>query len=308
MIEVNSLTKEYGANKALDGVSFNINKGEIVGLLGLNGAGKSTTMNILAGCLLPTSGNALINNTDIVKNPKVAKTNIGYLPEIPPLYMDMKVCEYLKYVSELKKVKVDLAPIYQKTGLTEVSGRLIRNLSKGYRQRVGLGGALIGNPQVLIFDEPTVGLDPTQIIEIRNLILSLKDEHTVILSSHILAEIQSVCNRIIIINKGKLVADDTKENLQGKLNTQNSIIAEIEGEEQGVIQLLSQIDGVLEVALIKEGVYKITPKADADVRKAIFYTLSQNNFPLLSSKRESMSLEDVFLALVKKEGTYEGGI
>ena len=248
MIEVQHLTKQYGAKMALNDVSFSVPRGQVLGLLGLNGAGKSTTMNIIAGCLAATSGTVTIDGVDIVKDPLVAKKKIGYLPEIPPLYVDMKVEDFLSFVYELKGLRGDrrgaLGQVCEKAGIAHVRSRIIKNLSKGYRQRVGLAAALLGEPAVLILDEPTVGLDPTQIIEIRTLIEQVGKEHTVILSSHILSEIQAVCERVIVLNEGRLVADDTPSNLEGTMQSKNSCVALVEGEPEQVLEALRSAPSV----------------------------------------------------------------
>lgn len=310
MIEIQNLTKYYGRKQALKGLSCTINRGEIVGLLGLNGAGKSTTMNILAGCISATYGDVLVNGIDISKEPLKAKKQIGYLPEIPPLYTDMKVWQYLNFIYELKKVKVNkrehLIDVCNKVNILDVKDRLIKNLSKGYKQRVGLAQALIGYPPILILDEPTVGLDPTQIIEIRNLIKEMSSSHTIVLSSHILAEIQAVCNRVIVINQGELVADDTPENLESILQRKNSCIAMIEGEVETVKQSLLKDNLIKSVEVqnqIEPGVYEyeITGMEDADIRRPIFYALARENLPLLGTRNSLSSLEDVFLKLVGTE-------
>ncbi len=239
MIEVKNLTKTYGVQRGIENINFFMGKGEVVGLLGLNGAGKSTTMNILSGCMGASSGHVTIDGIDLFAEPAKAKVKIGYLPEIPPLYLDMRVCEYLNFVFELKGVKKhSFDSICTQVGIDGIKKRLIKNLSKGYRQRVGLAAALVGDPEILILDEPTVGLDPTQIIEIRNLILSLGKNRTVILSSHILSEIEAVCSRVFVIHQGKLITDDTPENLVQKLNPKNVCLAQIEGKLEDVQKAL----------------------------------------------------------------------
>lgn len=310
MIEIRNLSKNYGKKQALAGVDVSIEKGEIVGLLGLNGAGKSTTMNILTGCLSPTDGTVLIDGVDIGKDPLHAKKKVGYLPEIPPLYMDMSVMRYLKFVYGIKHIKGNrrehLEGICKQTGLEEVSNRLIRNLSKGYRQRVGLAQALIGDPPVLILDEPTVGLDPTQIIEIRSLIMGMGKDRTVILSSHILSEIQAVCGRVLVLNQGVIVADDTPENLEDALRNKNSCIASIEGEVQSVTQVLSDIPDIEQAVPLTEvepGVYEyeIAGIANTDIRRSLFFALAKAEMPLLGIRSAGVSLEDVFLNLVTEQ-------
>lgn len=307
MIEVRHLTKQYGAKTALNDVSFSVPRGQVLGLLGLNGAGKSTTMNIIAGCLAATSGTVTIDGVDIVKNPLAAKKKIGYLPEIPPLYVDMKVEDFLSFVYELKGLRGDrrgaLGQVCEKAGVTNVRGRIIKNLSKGYRQRVGLAAAMLGEPAVLILDEPTVGLDPTQIIEIRSLIEQVGREHTVILSSHILSEIQAVCERVIVLNEGRLVADDTPENLENAIQSKNSCVALIEGEPEQVLAALERapsVESAERLGLSEPGVweYRIRGKEDADIRRDVFNVLSEAHLPLLGTRSAHVTLEDVFLRLV----------
>lgn len=307
MIEVRYLTKQYGAKTALNDVSFSVPRGQVLGLLGLNGAGKSTTMNIIAGCLAATSGTVTIDGVDIVKDPLAAKKKIGYLPEIPPLYVDMKVEDFLSFVYELKGLRGDrrgaLGQVCEKAGVTNVRGRIIKNLSKGYRQRVGLAAAMLGEPAVLILDEPTVGLDPTQIIEIRSLIEQVGREHTVILSSHILSEIQAVCERVIVLNEGRLVADDTPENLENAIQSKNSCVALIEGEPEQVLAALERapsVESAERLGLSEPGVweYRIRGKEDADIRRDVFNVLSEAHLPLLGTRSAHVTLEDVFLRLV----------
>ena len=307
MIEVRHLTKQYGAKTALNDVSFSVPRGQVLGLLGLNGAGKSTTMNIIAGCLAATSGTVTIDGVDIVKDPLATKKKIGYLPEIPPLYVDMKVEDFLSFVYELKGLRGDrrgaLGQVCEKAGVTNVRGRIIKNLSKGYRQRVGLAAAMLGEPAVLILDEPTVGLDPTQIIEIRSLIEQVGREHTVILSSHILSEIQAVCERVIVLNEGRLVADDTPENLENAIQSKNSCVALIEGEPEQVLAALERapsVESTERLGLSEPGVweYRIRGKEDADIRRDVFNVLSEAHLPLLGTRSAHVTLEDVFLRLV----------
>lgn len=307
MIEVQHLTKQYGAKMALNDVSFSVPRGQVLGLLGLNGAGKSTTMNIIAGCLAATSGTVTIDGVDIVKNPLAAKKKIGYLPEIPPLYVDMKVEDFLSFVYELKGLRGDrrgaLGQVCEKAGIAHVRSRIIKNLSKGYRQRVGLAAALLGEPAVLILDEPTVGLDPTQIIEIRTLIEQVGKEHTVILSSHILSEIQAVCERVIVLNEGRLVADDTPSNLEGTMQSKNSCVALVEGEPEQVLEALrsaSSVESVERLGLSEPGVYeyRIQGHENADIRRDVFNVLSEAHLPLLGTRSAHVTLEDVFLRLV----------
>ncbi len=306
MIEVKDLTKIYGTKHAVDGISFTVNEGEILGFLGPNGAGKSTTMNILTGYISSTSGTAKIAGFDILDDPIEAKKHIGYLPEHPPLYLDMTVQAYLEFCYQLKKakqpMKAHLEDICQRVKIADVKNRIIKNLSKGYRQRVGLAQALIGNPEVLILDEPTVGLDPKQIIEIRNLIKTLGKRHTVILSSHILPEVQAVCDRVVVINKGKIVADDTEENLSHKLSDDFRYIARIEGPEEEVTKILHGISNMKDVQSYGEkenGVFEYALEAEpgADIRRELFNRLADRKYPLLGLRSTELTLEDIFLQL-----------
>ena len=311
MIAVTNLTKVYGNKRAVDGISFTVNQGEILGFLGPNGAGKSTTMNILTGYISSSSGSAKIDGKDILDDPIAAKKHIGYLPEHPPLYLDMTVQEYLEFVYQLKKarqpMKEHIDDICRRIKITDVQKRIIKNLSKGYQQRVGLAQALIGNPEVLILDEPTVGLDPKQIIEIRNLIKNLGKRHTIILSSHILPEVQAVCDRVIVINKGKLVADDTAENLSRNLSDDFHYIARIEGPEEEVLKLISTIPGMKDAQSLgqkEEGVFEFSLEAEpgADIRRELFKRLSERSYPLLGLKTTELTLEDIFLQLTQDGG------
>ena len=306
MIRVENLTKRYGSHCAVNNISFQVGKGEILGFLGPNGAGKSTTMNILTGYLSATDGTVTINGHDILDNPNAAKASIGYLPEIPPLYPDMTVKEYLNFMCDLKKCALPrqrhLAEICKVMKIDHVYNRLIKNLSKGYKQRVGMAQALIGNPPVLILDEPTVGLDPNQIIEIRSLIKTLGKNHTVILSSHILPEIEAVCDRIVIINDGKIVADDTAENLSDNLSKDRRLLVSIEGPEKEVYQLIKNINGVEDITIMSNkatGVsdYAILTADGADIRRDLFERLAQRQWILLSSKSMALTLEDIFINL-----------
>ncbi len=306
MIEVTNLSKSYGSKLAVDGISFTAGNGEILGFLGPNGAGKSTTMNILTGYLSSTGGSAKINGIDVLENPIGAKKGIGYLPEQPPLYLDMTVNEYLGFVYGLKRCKMPklshLGEIKSLTGIEDVQSRVIRNLSKGYRQRVGLAQALVGNPQTLILDEPTVGLDPKQIIEIRSLIKKLGDNHTVILSSHILSEVQAVCDRIVVINKGKLVADDTADNLSKSLSADHKLTVRIEGREKDVKPLLEQISDMKSVRVLREAEknvfeYELNAKDGKDIRREVFKRMAARNMPILLMRGSELSLEEIFLKL-----------
>ena len=308
MIEVSSLSKRYGKHLAVDNANFTINKGEVVGFLGPNGAGKSTIMNIMTGYLSLTAGHVSIDGYDIMKNPEEAKKRIGYLPEIPPLYTDMTVREYLYFMYDLKKVKFPKKPhideICRLVKIDNVSERLIKNLSKGYRQRVGIAQALIGNPDLLILDEPTVGLDPKQIIEIRNLIARLGKNHTVILSSHILSEIQEVCERIIIINRGHIIADDTPDNLSKKLSKDHSLALRVMGGEAEIYKILRSIPEIKSIQCmgVKEAGsvdFIVEPKAGCDIRAAISSRLAERKKDLLSLHSNEMTLEQIFLRLTE---------
>ena len=313
LIEVTNLTKVYGKYTAVNDLSFTVKEGEILGFLGPNGAGKSTTMNMLTGYLSSTSGTIKINGIDILENPIEAKKNIGYLPEIPPLYLDMTVSEYLSFVAKLKKVSVKdlkshIDKIVKRLSLEPVAGRLIKHLSKGYRQRVGLGGALIGSPKVLILDEPTVGLDPKQIIEMRELIKDLSKEHTIILSSHILSEISAICNQVMIINKGTIVASDTTENLANIFNSTSQITIRVEKINDDFLDALSSIEGVNQIQVIgsfEENTHDITIETDKkiDIRKQIFNLCYEMYNPLLMMQSKAFSLEDIFLEVTKNEPT-----
>ena len=306
MIEVKNLTKRYGATVALDNVSFSVEEGEILGFLGPNGAGKSTTMNIVTGYLSSTEGTVTVGGYDILENPNEAKKLIGYLPEIPPLYMDMTVKEYLNFMYDLKKVTLPrekhIQEICRLVKIQNVYKRLIGNLSKGYKQRVGIAQALLGNPPVLILDEPTVGLDPKQIIEIRKLIKDLGRNHTVILSSHILPEVQAVCERVIIINNGKLVADGATDRLAHDLSNDHRLIIRVAGPENEVTHALSGMAHMKEVLCYGEkepGVFEfsIETKMDYDVRRDLFALLTRKGWPLMALRTTDLTLEDVFLRL-----------
>ncbi|MCI8554623.1 MAG: ATP-binding cassette domain-containing protein [Clostridiales bacterium] len=312
MIEVQNLTKRYGAACAVRDISFRVEEGEILGFLGPNGAGKSTTMNILTGYLSATDGVVRVNGHDVLEEPNEAKANIGYLPEQPPLYLDMTVREYLGFMYDLKKCRLDrrqhIAEICRLVKIENVYGRLIKNLSKGYRQRVGLAQALIGNPPVLVLDEPTVGLDPNQIIEIRSLIKKLGKHHTIILSSHILQEIEAVCDRIVIISQGALVADDTAANLSLRYSDDRRLLASIQGPEADVLALLSHLPGVERAVSLGEkepGVveYALDPQAGSDVRRDLFTRLAARGWPLMGLKSMEMTLEDIFILLTRERLT-----
>ena len=312
MIEINHLVKKYGSHVAVDDLSLTVEPGKIYGFLGPNGAGKSTTMNIITGYLAATSGEVKINGFDVLKQPEEAKKCVGYLPELPPLYMDMTVKEYLDFVAELKKLEKSLRAGYVKeamkiTKTEEVSGRLIRNLSKGYRQRVGFAQAVLGYPEILILDEPTVGLDPKQIIEIRDLIKELGKKHTIILSSHILSEISAVCDHVFIISHGKLVASDSTENLLERMTGAQEIELLVKAEEdtaETAIREVAQVERCEKTESKEDGAVQllVTAKKDADVREAIYHTCVEHHTPILEMKAASKSLEDVFLELTSQEG------
>ncbi len=323
MIEVKELTKYYGEHPAVDHISFTVKEGEVLGFLGPNGAGKSTTMNMLTGYLSASFGEIIVNGMDLSENPKEVKKCIGYLPELPPLYMDMTVNEYLKFMYRLKKVsgkggrETHIAGICEQVKLTEVRGRLIRNLSKGYRQRVGIAQAMIGNPQILILDEPTVGLDPNQMVEIRTLIRNLGKGHTVIFSSHILQEIQAVCSRVLIMNEGKLVADDTEENLSRQMDggsasrlpgeRTNLYRVLVEGPDREVKKALSEITGVKKATFDRRyednvSSWLLETDGKTPVRRAIYDCVSGCGWRLLGLESREMSLEDIFVRLTSGGG------
>ena len=309
MIKIEHLTKNYGSNLAVDDISFEIEAGETVGFLGPNGAGKSTTMNILTGYLSASVGRVTIDGIDILSDPIGAKKMIGYLPEQPPVYLDMTVDEYLKFNYELKGCKLPreehLAEICEVVKISDVRRRLIKNLSKGYRQRVGVAQALIGNPPVIIFDEPTVGLDPKQIIEIRSLIRSLGKDHTVLLSTHILQEVAAVCDRIIIINKGKIVADEKTENITRAVDSSRRFNVKVCGNQKEVLDVINGIPGVCYVEALaqKDGdayTYTVESEAGVDIRKKLFFTLSDKGMAMIGLEAVGMSLEDIFITVVDK--------
>ena len=311
MIEVKNLVKRYGDHTAVDHLSFEIEKGKIYGFLGPNGAGKSTTMNMITGYIASTEGTVIIDGHDILEEPEEAKKCIGYLPEMPPLYFDMTVLEYLKFVADLKKIPKDkkasmIEEIMDMVKITDMKNRLIKNLSKGYRQRVGIAQAVLGYPEVIILDEPTVGLDPKQINEIRELIKGLKKKHTVILSSHILSEVSAVCDYVLIISHGKLVASDTPENL-GKLAAgSNNLNLLVKGQKDTIKAALEGVEGVKEVTVKKspeEGVYALTVSTEenADVREKVFYSMVNAGCPILEMQSKKVSLEEIFLELTESE-------
>ncbi|MBU3099136.1 MULTISPECIES: ABC transporter ATP-binding protein [Clostridium] len=305
MIEMENVTKCYGNQVALDALNLTVEKGEILGFLGPNGAGKSTAMNILTGYISATNGNVRIDGIDILEHPEAVKKKIGYLPEIPPLYLDMTVEEYLKFVFRIKKVKSDsieqsMIKIMSLVKILDVRGRLIKNLSKGYKQRIGLAQALVGDPEVLVLDEPTVGLDPKQIIEIRNLIQKIGKTCTIILSSHILSEVSAICHRVIIINKGKIVASGTPEELSKGVNNSNKVLLRVKGVKEDVYKHIKAME---DVKLVEEqGVNEIgtvdllvEAKNNLDIRETLFVTLSQAGFIILMMKSQEINLEEIFL-------------
>jgi ABC-2 type transport system ATP-binding protein len=307
LIEVKNLTKKYGNHVAVDNLSFSVEKGMIYGFLGPNGAGKSTTMNIMTGYIAATKGTVTINGYDILKEPEKAKKCIGYLPELPPVYPDMTVLEYLKFVAELKQVKKSerkeqIESVMEQTQIADVKNRLIRNLSKGYKQRVGLAQAIIGYPEVIILDEPTVGLDPKQIIEIRTLIKNLAQNHTIILSSHILSEVSAVCDHIMIISKGKLVASDTPDKLMELMKGEMVLELSVLGEEDKLKEILEGIEGIdsFEISAGKEDGEVNAQMHIAlgnDIRKELFHCLATADMPIMQLRKDEKSLEDVFLEL-----------
>lgn len=307
MIEVRNLVKKYGNHVAVNHLNFTVEKGKIYGFLGPNGAGKSTTMNMITGYIASTEGEVLIDGHNILEEPEVAKKKIGYIPEIPPLYQDMTVQEYLNFAAELKmlpkeKRKANIEEVMSTTKTIEVKNRLIKNLSKGYKQRVGLAQALLGYPEIIILDEPTVGLDPKQIIEIRDLIKSLGQKHTVILSSHILSEVSAVCDHVLIIDKGKLVASDTPENLGKLMSGANSLELTVKGQESEIRKALDMVENIEDViyhdSLIKNACdFTIKLSGNQDMRENIFFALAEVKCPILKMQSSNMSLEEVFLKL-----------
>ena len=310
MIEIKHLTKRYGSHTAVEDLNLTLEPGKIYGFLGPNGAGKSTTMNMITGYLGATEGEVKINGYDIFKQPEEAKQCIGYLPELPPLYQEMTVSEYLYFVAELKKIKkadrkAEVENVIEKISLKDVENRLIRNLSKGYKQRVGLAQAILGNPDFIILDEPTVGLDPKQILEIRDLIKELGQEHTVILSSHILTEISAVCEHVFIISKGKLVASDTTENLVGLMSGSQEIELVVKGGQTEAEQILDTVGNVSKNEVLsaeKEEETRILVHSTqgADIREGIFQAFADSKIPILEMHTVTKSLEDVFLELTQE--------
>ena len=311
MIEVNNLVKRYGDHTAVDHLSFKIEKGKIYGFLGPNGAGKSTTMNMITGYIASTEGTVTIDGHDILEEPEQAKKCIGYLPEIPPLYFDMTVQEYMNFAADLKKIpknekKNMVEEVMEMVKISDMRNRLIKNLSKGYRQRVGLAQAILGYPEVIILDEPTVGLDPKQIIEIRDLIKSLKKKHTVILSSHILSEVSAVCDYVLIISHGKLVASDTPDNLGKLAQGSNTLTLLVKGDKDKIRIFLGEIEGVKEIeintAKDQEGwEVKLSTEENTDVREEVFFKMAEHNYPILEMQSKKVSLEEIFLELTEDD-------
>lgn len=309
MIEVKNITKKYGSTIAVDNISFQIKEGEIIGLLGPNGAGKSTTMNMITGYIEPTEGEIIIEGYDISKKSKKAKEQIGYMPEGVPLYSDLTVKEFVTYMSELKKVnkkerKEKVEKIIEQAGLKNVEKKLIRNLSRGYKQRVSMAGALVGEPKILILDEPTVGLDPKQITEIRQLIKDLGKTHTIIISSHILSEVSQICNKVIIINKGKMIAIDTPENLEKKVSNNNNTYVTVEDTENKIDTIKEKIPQIKEIKLIKENEdgtkqYVLESESNSDIRKVIFTEFAKENITIFEMKQADTTLEDAFMKLIE---------
>ena len=314
MIEVKNLVKRYGDHLAVDHLSFHVDKGQIYGFLGPNGAGKSTTMNIMTGYIASTEGEVLIDGHNILEEPEKAKKCIGYLPEQPPLYFDMTVGEYLKFAADLKKIpknqrKDQIEDVMEMVGITQMKDRLIKNLSKGYKQRVGLAQAILGYPDIIILDEPTVGLDPKQIIEIRSLIKKLSENHTIILSSHILSEISAVCDYVMIINHGKLVASDTTENLEKMTLGSNTLEVTVKGTKEAVENLLEGMEEIQSLEWNRkekneeEGTVSFTIKTEekVDIREKLFYLMADSRMPILNMQSTRISLEDIFLELTENE-------
>ena len=309
MIEVKNVTKKYGKFVAVDDISFTINDGEIIGLLGPNGAGKSTTMNMLTGFIEQTEGDIIVDGYNMLKKPKKAKKEIGYMPEGVPLYSDLTVKEFITYMAEIKNVnkkerKEKIEKVIENTGLKDVQNKLTKNLSRGYKQRVSLAGALVGEPKILILDEPTVGLDPKQITEIRSLIKELGKTHTVILSSHILSEVSQICNKVIIINKGKIVAVDTPENLENKVSNNNATYVTVEDTENKMDSMKDKIKEIKAIKLIKENEdgtkdYELQAEKDVDLRKIIFKEFAKENITIFEMKKADTTLEDAFMKLIE---------
>ena len=312
MIEVKNVTKKYGGFVAVDDISFTVKDGEVLGLLGPNGAGKTTTMNSITGFIEQTDGEIIVNGFDTIKKAKKARAQIGYMPEGVPLYGDLTVKEFITFMAELRKVKrkerkEQVEDIMKKTGIDEMQNKLIKNLSRGQKQRVSLAGTLVGNPKVLILDEPTVGLDPKQITEIRSLIKDLRKNHTVILSSHILSEVSQICDRVLIINKGKKVAEDTPENLEKKTSQNNIIYVTVEDSENKMDEIKDKIEGIESIKLIetfedKTKKYEIVGKKDQDLRKTIFTEFAKEGITIFEMKKPETTLEDAFMKIIGEGG------
>ena len=310
MIEIKNVTKKYGSTLAVDNISFEVKDGEVVGFLGPNGAGKSTTMNMITGFIEPTMGQIIINGIDISKRPRKAKKEIGYMPENVPLYYELTPKEFVSYMAELKLIKrnerkSEVEKVLKETGLEEVKNKLIRNLSRGYKQRVSLAGALVGNPDVIILDEPTVGLDPKQITEIRNLIKELGKNHTVILSTHILSEVSQICEKVIIINKGKIIAIDTPENLEKSTKEKNCISLTVEDPNENMSKLKEIIPEIDSIELVKDNEdgtkqYVVTTSSENDLRKKLFEVLPKQSIVIFELKKMETTLEDAFIKLIDK--------
>ena len=306
MIEVRNLTKDYGARRAIDSLNFSVNKGEVVGFLGPNGAGKSTTMKIITGYMAPTSGSVSVAGYDVFENPIEVKKRIGFLPETPPLYMDMKVDEYLRYVAKLKgvpraKLKSAVDDALAKTHITDVSHRLIQNLSKGYKQRVGIAQAIVSMPEILILDEPTVGLDPIQVAEIRTMISELRGQHTVILSTHILSEVQATCERIIIIHRGRIVAEDSLQKLNERMAGGKKLFVKVKHPTPKLKEEISAINGVRSVEASDGGILEITTDSDETVQENIATKIATTGAGLIEMRSQEVSLEDIFLKVTREE-------
>jgi len=311
LIKVENITKKYGNYTAVDNMNFEIKEGEIVGFLGPNGAGKTTTMSMITGFIEPTSGSIEINGYNVSKKAKKAKREIGYMPETTPLYNELTPKEFIGYMAELKRVpkkekKAEVERVLKAVGIEEVQNKLIRNLSRGFKQRVSLAGALVGNPKVLILDEPTVGLDPKQVTHIRSLIKSLGKDHTVILSSHILSEVSQICEKVIIINKGKLIAIDTPENLEDKTEGENVLLVTVEDRENKIEKTIKEIENVSELKLVRElpdgtKQYSISSKGEKDMRKDVFSTFAKNGITIFELKKAEATLEDAFINLIDNQ-------
>ena len=312
MIEVKNLTKQYGKIKAVDNISFSIKPGEVVGFLGPNGAGKTTTMSMMTGFISATKGEITIDGIDVTAEPERAKKQIGYLPDTPPVYLDLKVKEYLNFAAEIKGVKgkernLAVQYVMEQTSIADIPGRLIKNLSRGYKQRVGLAQAMLGNPKVIIMDEPTIGLDPKQILEMRDVIKNLGTKHTVILSSHIMQEVSAVCDRVMIINKGKIVAEGTPESLSGEINKgANNIHLKIKGTKAAIMQAIApfeEIEAEEETITAHDNIVNITlfNNDGIDIRETIFNCMAKNDLPILLMKPAEMSLEDIFLSVTSSD-------